>query len=43
MKSHERALITINKEAVTEIDINASYLTILHALKGIAMPDAEDM
>ena len=35
--------LTINKEAVTEIDINASYLTILHALKGIAMPDAEDM
>ena len=43
MNSQERALIKINQEAITEIDINASYLTILHALKGIAMPDAEDM
>ena len=43
MNSQERALIKINQEAVTEIDINASYLTILHALKGIAMPEAEDI
>ena len=43
MNSQERSSITINEEAIVEIDINASYLTILHALKGIAMPDAEDM
>jgi len=43
MNSLERSSITINQEAIVEIDINASYLTILHALKGIAMPDAEDM
>jgi hypothetical protein len=43
MNSQERASITINEEAIVEIDINASYLTILHALKGIAMPDEEDM
>ena len=43
MNSLERASITINEEAIVEIDINASYLTILHALKGIAMPKAEDI
>ena len=43
MNSLERSSITINEEAIVEIDINASYLTILHALKGIAMPNAEDM
>jgi len=43
INSQERSSITINEEAIVEIDINASYLTILHALKGIAMPEAEDM
>jgi hypothetical protein len=43
MNSQERSSIKINEEAIVEIDINASYLTILHALKGIEMPDAEDM
>ena len=43
MKSHERAKILINGEAVVEVDINASYLTILHALKNVPMPDREDV
>ena len=43
MNSLERSSITISEEAIVEIDINASYLTILHALKDIAMPEAEDM
>ena len=43
MTSHERANIRINGEAVVEIDINASYLTILHALKGEPMPNREDI
>lgn len=43
MNSHERASIKINGETIVEIDINASYLTILHALRGAAMPDADDV
>ena len=43
MNSLERSSIIINGEAIVEIDINASYLTILHALKGISMPEAEDI
>ena len=33
----------IDGEAVIEIDINASYLTILHGLKGIPLPQREDI
>ena len=43
MNSQERTSIKINEEEIVEIDINASYLTILHALKGKAMPETEDM
>ena len=43
MKSDERANILIDGEAVVEIDINASYLTILHALKNETMPDRKDI
>ena len=43
MKSHERANILIDGEAIVEIDINASYLTILHALKNEPMPDRDDI
>ncbi|WP_443969604.1 hypothetical protein [Sphingobium sp. CR28] len=35
--SEERKLMTIYGEPVVEIDIRASHLTILHALKGIPM------
>ena len=41
MKSRERGNITINGEAVVEVDINASYLNILHALKNVPMPDRD--
>lgn len=37
-KSAKRLAMTINGEAVVEIDIRASHLTILHALKKIPMP-----
>lgn len=43
MKSDERANILIDGEAVVEIDVNASYLTILHALKNETMPDRKDI
>ena len=43
MKSDARANILIDGEAVVEIDINASYLTILHALKNVPMPNREDI
>jgi hypothetical protein len=43
MNSQERTSIKINEEEIVEIDINASYLTILHALKGKVMPETEDM
>ena len=43
MKSHNRANIQINGEAIVEIDINASYLTILHALKNEPMPNRGDI
>jgi len=43
MKSDERAKIRINGEAVVEVDINASYLTIFHALKNEPMPDRDDI
>ena len=33
----------INNEKVVEIDINASYLTILHGLKGNPMPERDDV
>jgi hypothetical protein len=38
MKKEERASITINREAVVEIDVRASHLTILHGLKGVPLP-----
>ena len=43
MKSEDRANILIDGENIVEVDINASYLTILHALKGETMPDKDDV
>ena len=43
LKKPKRAEILINGEEVVEIDINASYLTIFHALKGVPMPDRADI
>lgn len=43
MKSEDRANILIDGESVVEVDINASYLTILHALNGKTMPDKDDV
>lgn len=42
--SDERATMTINGEAVVEIDISASHLTIFHALQGLSIAgDAYDV
>jgi hypothetical protein len=42
--SDERAIMTINGEAVAEIDISASHLTIFHALQGLSIAgDAYDV
>lgn len=42
--SDERASMTINGEAVAEIDISASHLTIFHSLKGLSIAgDAYDV
>jgi hypothetical protein len=35
MKEEERARITINDEAVCEVDVSASNLTIFLGLKGV--------
>jgi len=42
MKEVERKLITINGKATIELDIKASYLTILHALADIPLPNHPD-
>lgn len=39
--SADRLKMTINGEAVAEIDIRASHLTILHALKKVPMPNGD--
>lgn len=39
--SEDRLKMTINGEAVAEIDIRASHLTILHALKHVPMPTGD--
>ena len=43
LSSDKRAEMQIYDEAVIEIDINASYLTILHGLKDIPLPQREDI
>ena len=43
LSSDKRAEMQIDGEAVIEIDINASYLTILHGLKDIPLPQREDI
>ncbi len=43
MKQQDRARMRIGGEEVVEIDINASYLTILHGICGYALPMRDDM
>ena len=43
MKQQDRAMIKIGGEEVVEIDINASYLTILHGISGFALPERDDI
>lgn len=39
----ERSKITINGKSVVEIDINASYLRILHGLRGASLTNVQDI
>ena len=43
LKRTERSKITINGKSVVEIDINASYLRILHGLRGATLTSAQDI
>ena len=42
-KKAKRAEIKINGERVVELDINASYLRILHSLRGFELPKSRDI
>jgi len=43
LKKLDRSKITINGTSVVEIDINASYLRILHSLREMALPNGDDI
>ncbi len=43
IKKTERQKMTIGGEDVVEIDINASYLTILHGMAGYPLPNRDDL
>ena len=43
IKKTERQKMTIGGEEVVEIDINASYLTILHGIAGYPLPNRDDL
>ena len=43
MKKTDRPNLLINGELISEIDINASYLSILHGISGYDLPDREDI
>ncbi|MEX0504569.1 hypothetical protein AB3X55_13345, partial [Alphaproteobacteria bacterium LSUCC0719] len=43
IKKTERQKMTISGEEVVEIDINASYLTILHGMAGYPLPNRDDL
>ena len=43
LKKVERAKIKINDEPVVELDINASYLRILHGIRDIPLPKSKDI
>ena len=43
MKKTDRPNLLINGEPISEIDINASYLSILHGISGYDLPDREDI
>ena len=43
MRKTDRPNLLINGEPISEIDINASYLSIRHGISGYALPDREDI
>jgi hypothetical protein len=43
MKKSERPNLKIDGEPIVEIDINASYLSILHGISGYPLPERDDL
>ena len=43
MKKSERPNLRIDGEPIVEIDINASYLSILHGISGYPLPERDDL
>jgi len=43
IKKTERQKMNLGSEEVVEIDINASYLTILHGIEGYPLPNRDDL
>jgi len=43
IRKTDRPNLLINGEPISEIDINASYLSILHGISGYPLPDREDI
>ena len=43
LKKADRLKLKINNEPVVELDINASYLRILHGLRGFPLPESSDI
>lgn len=43
LKKLDRAKVTINGKPVVELDINASYLRILHSLRDMELPTGDDI
>jgi len=43
LKKQSRQNLKIDGSEIVEIDVNASYLTILHGIKGCELPDGDDI
>jgi hypothetical protein len=43
MKKSDRPSLKIDGETIVEIDINASYLAILHGISGYPLPERDDL
>ena len=43
MKKSDRPSLRIDGEPIVEIDINASYLSILHGISGCSLPERDDL
>jgi hypothetical protein len=43
MKKSDRPNLKIDGEPIVEIDINASYISILHGISGYPLPQRDDL